>query len=59
LSQPTTLIMLDNLLTDTTYAYIGQLNPNTDQVVPGVLQVHYDIQRLATLNITSALPQTI
>ncbi len=59
LAQPTTLTMLDNLLTDTTYAYIGQLNPNTNQVVPGVLQVHYDIQRLATFNITPDLPQSI
>jgi len=59
LAQPTTLTMLDNLLTDTTYAYIGQLNPNTNQVKPGILQVHYDIQRLATLNITSDLPQSI
>ena len=59
LAQPTTLTMLDNLLTDTTYAYIGQLNPNTNQVLPGVLQVHYDIQRLATLNITPDLPQSI
>ena len=59
LAQPTTLTMLDSLLSDTTYAYIGQLNPNTNQVVPGVLQVHYDIQRLATLNITPNLPQSI
>lgn len=59
LSQPSTLTMLDNLLSDTTYAYIGQLNPNTDQVEPGVLQVHYAIQQLATLTITSNLPQSI
>jgi len=59
LSQPTTLTMLDNLLTYTTYAYIGQLDPRTNQVVPGVLQVHYDIQQLATLNITPNLPKTI
>ena len=59
LAQPTTLTMLDNLLTDTTYAYIGQLDPNTNQVVPGVVQVHYDIQRLATLHITTNLPQSI
>src|SRR5215472_3243063 len=31
LSQPTTLTMLDTLLSDTTYAYIGQLNASTDQ----------------------------
>ena len=59
LSQPTTLTMLDNLLLATTYAYIGQLDPRTNQVIPGVLQVHYDIQRLATLNITPSLPQNI
>jgi len=58
LSQPTTLTMLDSLLTYTTYAYIGQLNPNTNQVIPGVLQVHYDVQHLATFNITSNLPQS-
>jgi eukaryotic-like serine/threonine-protein kinase len=59
LSQPTTLTMLDNLLLATTYAYIGQLDPKTNQVIPGVLQVHYDIQRLATLTITPGLPQSI
>jgi eukaryotic-like serine/threonine-protein kinase len=59
LAQPTTLTMLDTLLTDTTYAYIGQLDPNTNRVVHGVLQVHYDIQRLATLTITPNLPQSI
>jgi serine/threonine protein kinase len=59
LSQPTTLTMLDDLLSATTYAYIGQLNPQTNQVVPGILQVHYDIQRLATLTITPDLPQNI
>jgi eukaryotic-like serine/threonine-protein kinase len=59
LAQPTTLTMLDNLLSDTTYAYIGQLDPNTNQVLPGVLQVHYDIQRLAALTITPNLPQSV
>jgi len=59
LSQLTSLTMLDNLLLATTYAYIGQLDPKTNQVVPGILQVHYDIQRLATLNITPNLPQNM
>jgi eukaryotic-like serine/threonine-protein kinase len=59
LSQPSTLTMLDNMLNDTTYAYIGQLDPQTNQVVPGILQVHYDIQRLATFTITPNLPQSI
>jgi len=59
LAQPSTLTMLDNMLTNATYAYIGQLNPKTNQVVPGVLQVHYDIQQLATLTLTPNLPPTI
>lgn len=59
LAQSSTLTMLDNMLTDATYAYIGQLDPKTNQVVPGAVQVHYDIQQLATLNLTTQLPQTI
>jgi serine/threonine protein kinase len=59
LSQPSTLTMLNNMLSNATYAYIGQLNPATNQVLPGVLQVHYDIQQLATLTITPHLPQNI
>jgi eukaryotic-like serine/threonine-protein kinase len=59
LSQPSTLTMLDNMLLAATYAYIGQLDPATNQVVPGVLEVHYDIQRLATLTITPNLPKSI
>ena len=59
LSQPSTLTMLNNMLSNATYAYIGQLNPGTNQVLPGVLQVHYDIQQLATLTITPNLPQNI
>jgi eukaryotic-like serine/threonine-protein kinase len=59
LSQPSTQVMLDDMLANATYAYIGQLNPSTNLVVPGVLQVHYDIQKLATLNITPTLPKSI
>ncbi len=59
LAQPSALTMLDNMLTNATYAYIGKLDPKTDQVVPGVLQVHYDVQQLATLTFTSKLPQNI
>ena len=59
LSQPSTLTMLNNMLSNATYAYIGQLNPATNQVLPGVLQVHYYIQQLANLTITPNLPQNI
>ena len=59
LSQPGALTMIDNLLADVTYAYIGQLDPKTNTVVPGILQVHYDVQQLAALIITRNLPQSI
>jgi len=59
LAQPSTQTMLDNMLLYATYAYIGKLDPKTNQVVPGVLQVHYDVARLATLTITPNLPQNI
>ena len=59
LSQQATQLILDDMLANATYAYIGQLNSSTNQVVPGVLQVHYDIQHLAALTITPTLPQNI
>jgi eukaryotic-like serine/threonine-protein kinase len=59
LSQPSTQTMLDNMLLYATYAYIGKLDPRTNQVVPGILQVHYNVARLATLTITPNLPQNI
>ncbi|TMC16920.1 MAG: hypothetical protein E6J33_08690 [Chloroflexi bacterium] len=59
LSQPGALTMINNLLADVTDAYIGQLDPKTNSVVPGVLQVHYDVQQLAAFTITRNLPQSI
>jgi len=59
LSQPAALAALDAMLQEATNAYIGQLDPQTNQVVPGVLQVHYDIQKLAVMTITTNLPATL
>ena len=59
LSQPSTQDLLNDMLKNATYAYIGQLDPSTNQVVPGVLQVHDDIQKLAAFTITTTLPQNI
>ena len=59
LSLPTTLTMLDKMLSFATYAYIGQLDPNSNTVIPGVLQAHYLMQQLASLTITAQLPPTI
>src|SRR5581483_4175645 len=52
-------VLLDDLVTQATYAYIGQLDPVTNQVHPGVIQVHYDVQQLATLVITKNVPQSL
>jgi serine/threonine protein kinase len=59
LGQPLAQTLLDEMLQNATYAYIGQLDPKTNGVVPGVIQVHYDVQKLAALTITSTLPQHI
>jgi hypothetical protein len=59
LAQPSTQAMLDNMLQYATYAYIGQLDPKTNQVLSGVLQIHYDVAKLATLTLTPNLPQQI
>ena len=59
LAQPSSLTLLNNMLTNATYAYTGQLNPQTDQASAGVTQAHYDIQQLAALTFTTQLPQNI
>lgn len=59
LMQPSTRTLLDEMVTQATYAYIGQLNPVTNRVVPGILQAHYEIQKLATFTITTDIPQQV
>lgn len=59
LMQPSAGVLLDDLTTQLTYAYIGQLDPLTNQVHPGVLQMHYDIQQLATFTVTTQIPQKL
>jgi len=51
--------LLNDLATLANYAFVGQINPRTNQVSEGVVQIHYSIQRLATFDIracTSANP---
>jgi hypothetical protein len=50
---------LDDLTSQATYAYIGQLDPITNSVKPGVLQAHYDVQQLATFDITKHVPKSL
>jgi hypothetical protein len=59
LAQPAALDVLDDLVTQATYAYIGQLDPITNTVKPGVLQVHYDVQKIATFDITKNVPKSL
>ena len=51
LLQPSTLLTLDNMVTQATYALVGRLDPTTNEVQSGVVQIYYDIQRLATFNL--------
>ena len=44
--------LLDTVATDANYAFVGQVNPQA-QVLDGVVQIHYDIQRMATFDIRS------
>ncbi len=57
LAQPAARDVLDDLVTHVTYAYIGQPDPITSTVKPGVLQAHYDVLKLATFDITKNLPE--
>ena len=45
------LPILDDMETQARYAYIGQLDPTTNQVHDGVVQIHYDIQSLAVFEV--------
>src|SRR5581483_7962047 len=57
--QPSVGALLDDMVTQATYAYIGQMDPVTNQVKGGMLQAHYDIQQLAAYNVTTKLPQSL
>jgi eukaryotic-like serine/threonine-protein kinase len=53
LQQPAGRALLDDMFTQANNAFIGQIDPNTLQVEEGVAQIHYNIQRLATFDVTS------
>ena len=48
--------LLNDMVTQATYAYIGKLNVSTDQVQGGVSQIHFAMQGLATMQISSNVP---
>ncbi|WP_220203075.1 hypothetical protein [Reticulibacter mediterranei] len=48
---PETTRLLDDLFTQANNAFVGQTDPNTDQVKEGVVQIHYSVQGLATFDV--------
>ena len=59
LAQPAAQSVLEDLVAQATYAYIGQLNATTNTTSPGILQAHYDVQKLATFDITTNVPKSL
>ncbi|WP_376795941.1 hypothetical protein [Thermogemmatispora sp.] len=52
LRQPAALALLDTLVKQAQDAFVGQFDPQTGELQDGVTQIHYAIERLATLNVT-------
>jgi serine/threonine protein kinase len=52
MSQPAALSILNDLFTQANHAFVGQFDPNTSTVKEGVVQIHNNIQRLATFDVT-------
>lgn len=59
MKDPAVGAMLDDMVTLATYAYIGKLDPVTNEVQGGVLQAHYAIQQLASYSVTTNLPKSL
>lgn len=53
LAQPAAATLLNDLFVHANAAFAGQIDPNTNQVKAGVVQIHYNIQRLATFDIAA------
>jgi eukaryotic-like serine/threonine-protein kinase len=59
LAQPAAQNLLEDLVAQATYAYIGQLDPATNNIKLGITQAHYDVQKLATFDITTQVPKNL
>lgn len=53
MAQPSTLSLLNDLVTATTTAYQGKTNPATNQMEDGMSQLYPEAQKLATFRVTS------
>ncbi len=51
LVQPDALTLLNDLFIQANNAFVGQVDPNTNNVKEGVVQIHYDVQALATFDV--------
>lgn len=51
LLQPAALTLLNDLFIQANNAFVGQIDPNTNNVKEGVVQIHYNIQALATFDV--------
>jgi eukaryotic-like serine/threonine-protein kinase len=51
LSQQSALSILNDMVTLANFAFVGQFDPNTSTVKEGVVQIHYNIQGLATFEV--------
>jgi serine/threonine protein kinase len=52
MSQAAALSILNDLFTQADHAFLGQFDPNTSAVKEGVAQIHNNIQKLATFDVT-------
>ncbi len=50
---PSSLSILDDLVTHANNAYVGALDPSTNTLQAGVTQIYSDIERLATMDVTT------
>jgi hypothetical protein len=57
LLQPRAFTLLDDMVKQAQDAFVGQFDPTTGEIQNGITQVHYAIQRLATLEVTM-IPST-
>jgi len=55
LIQPETLPIFNDMFTQATKAFVGQVDPHTGQVKEGVAQIHYKNQSLATFDISACI----
>jgi hypothetical protein len=58
LLQPSSLSLLDDLVTQAQYAYTGQLNPTTGQSEGGAIWIYGNLQRLANFDIKPYISPT-